>query len=340
MSLLEMMLKSGNGEGFSQIQQQFGLNANQAEKALEAVMPAFSTGLKRNASSPMDFGAFMQALSGGQHARYVDDPSTAFSTEGVLEGNGVLKHLFGSKQTSRAIAAEASKASGVGADIIKKMLPVIASMVMGGLFKQSTGQTQNMGNYQPANVGGGLGGGILGDILGELVKGGLKQQTTTQRRQTGGRSKKDKPQDNILGDLLEQMMGGGSRQPTDRSTGRSRDYQQDNPLGEIFENMLGQKRGRYQPEPETQSTRGRTQRKTRDQEDDYNRDHFNPDNGFEDIGSSERFEEPAPRTTRRAPQKRGGGLEDLFGDMFETGGKTDDGYQNNIESILDKLMKG
>jgi len=331
MSLLEMMLKSGNGEGFSQIQQQFGLNADQAEKALEAVMPAFSTGLKRNASSPMDFGAFMQALSGGQHARYVDEPSAAFSTEGVLEGNGVLKHLFGSKQTSRAIAAEASKASGVGTDIIKKMLPVIASMVMGGLFKQSTGQTQNTGNYQPANVGGGLGGGILGDIIGELVKGGLKQQTTTRRRQTGSRRKKNNP----LGDILEQMMGGGSKQPPDRSTGRSRDYQQDNPLGEIFENMLGQKRGRYQPEPESQSSRGRTRRETRSQEDD-----FNPDSGFEDIGSSERFDEPAPRTTRRAPQKRGGGLEDLFGDMFETGGKADDGYQNNIESILDKLMKG
>ena len=145
MSLLEMMLKSGNGEGFSQIQQQFGLNADQAEKALEAVMPAFSTGLKRNTSSAMDFGAFMQALSSGQHARYIDKPDAAFTKRGVREGNGILKHLFGSKKTSRAIAAKASQASGVGTDTIKKMLPVIASMVMGGLFKQSTGRTKSMG---------------------------------------------------------------------------------------------------------------------------------------------------------------------------------------------------
>ena len=173
----------------------------------------------------------------------------------------------------------------------------------------------------------------MGDILGELVKGGLKQQTSTGRRKSSGKRKKDNP----LGEILEQMMG-GSRRPS----GRSRDYQDDsqfggdNPLGEIFENMLGQKRGRYQPERQTQPSGGRSRRKTGSRVDDFNSD--DPDNSFEDIGSSERYDEPV-RRPRRAPQKRGGGLEDLFGDMFEAGARVDDGYQNDIESILEKLMK-
>ena len=62
-------------------------------------MPAFSTSLKRNAAQPMDMGAFMQALSDGRHARYVEDGNAAFSDEGVNEGKGILGHLFGSKET-------------------------------------------------------------------------------------------------------------------------------------------------------------------------------------------------------------------------------------------------
>ena len=46
----------------------------------------------------MDFGAFMQALSNGQHAKYADKTKTAFSKQGVREGTGILKHLFGSKK--------------------------------------------------------------------------------------------------------------------------------------------------------------------------------------------------------------------------------------------------
>ena len=74
-------------------------------------------------------------------------------------------------------------------------------------------------------------------------------------------------------------------------------------------------------------------------------DGFDSDGGFEDIGPSTRYQRPKHQKRRRsAPQKRRqnkspGGLEDLFGDMFETGRDVDEGYQRNVESIFDKFMK-
>ena len=330
--LMEMMLKTQNGEGFAQLSQQFGINSQQTEQALGAILPAFSTGLKRNASAPQDFGAFMQSLSGGHHEKYLDDTSAAFSDEGRREGNGILGHLFGSKQTSREIASHAAKASGVGESVIKKMLPVIASMVMGGISKQATGQREHFGlsdtqNNIPANA---LGGGILGQILGELVKGGITNQQG--RGRPSGRNQRG---NNPLGDILDQMMG------NNRTSGNERPGNptgQDNPLGKIFEDMLSGKNGNYRPQQEVDDNSQRQQNET------YQDD----DNGFEDIGSSQRYDQPRqeqrydPR--RRQPRsepsaRKPGGLEDLFGDMFETGRDVDTGYQRGVESIFDKFMK-
>jgi hypothetical protein len=66
--------------------------------------------------------------------------SKAFTPQGVTDGNNVLAQLFGSQEVSRAVAAQAAQMTGIGQEIYKQMLPVIASTLMGGLFKQSMGQ--------------------------------------------------------------------------------------------------------------------------------------------------------------------------------------------------------
>ncbi|WP_163454629.1 DUF937 domain-containing protein, partial [Escherichia coli] len=80
-------------------------------------------------------GNFMSAMATGQYGQYFDNAAQAFSPQGVQQGNDVLGQLFGSKDLSRAVAAQAAQASGVGQQVLQQMLPVLASMVMGGLFK-------------------------------------------------------------------------------------------------------------------------------------------------------------------------------------------------------------
>ncbi len=228
MPLFDMMAQAQNGEAMKAMARQFGLSESQVEQAMEALMPAFSTGLKRNANNPMDVGNFLQALAGGHHAQYFENMQKAFSPAGIEEGNGILGHIFGSKDVSRAVAAQAAAATGIGESILKQMLPVIASMIMGGLFKQSTGQMRG-------STGGGSGN-VIGDIMNEMMKGGFAGKSSAGAG-------------NPLGQMLEGMLGGGmfGGQPSS-ARAQDNDPLANNPFADIFKQMMGG--GAQKPEPE------------------------------------------------------------------------------------------
>jgi hypothetical protein len=143
--LFEMMTKAQNGDAVNAMAKQFGLAQEQMQQAMAALMPAFSTGLKRSAANPYDFSSLMAAAGSGTYAKYFEDLNKAFSPQGIADGNSALGMIFGSKDVSRAIAAQAEQMSGIGQDVYKQMLPVIANTMMGGFFKQIAGQFQAAG---------------------------------------------------------------------------------------------------------------------------------------------------------------------------------------------------
>ncbi len=226
MPLYDMMMGAQNGDAMQAMARQFGLNQSQMEQAMAALMPAFSTGLRRNAANPADMGNFLQALAGGQHARYFEDMQAALSPNGKAEGNGILGHLFGSKDVSRAIAAQASAATGIGQEVFKQMLPVLASSIMGGLFKQSMGQMP-----QASSSGSGPGN-VIGDIIGEMMRQGMGGGARERQRPEAS------PMDNPFGKILEGMFGGGQPQRAPTPDTAATPFG-DNPLGQIFKDMLG-----------------------------------------------------------------------------------------------------
>lgn len=230
--LFEMLASAQNGNAVDQMARQFGLSPQQVQEAMAALTPAFSQGLKRNAANPYDLGNFLNALSSGQHAKYFEDAAAAFSGQGVEEGNGILGHLFGSKDLSRAVAAQASQATGIARQTLQQMLPALASMIMGGLFKQSTGQLGAAGFGGQTNP--------LQEIIEQMMKqGGGPGQTSQQQAQPN-------PFDNPFGKILEGMFGGGQAQSQPQQTPQN--PFDDNPLGRIFEEMLGA--GQKQAAPE------------------------------------------------------------------------------------------
>ena len=138
--LFDMMLQAQNGTAMDAMARQFGLAQEQAAKAMAALTPAFASGFKRSASNPYDFSTLISAMTSGNYAKYFEDMSSAFTPQGVADGNQVLQQLFGSKEVSRAIAAQAAQLTGIGQDVLKQMMPAMADTIMGGLFKQTTGQ--------------------------------------------------------------------------------------------------------------------------------------------------------------------------------------------------------
>ncbi len=145
--LFDMMLQAQNGKAMEAMSKQFGLAQEQVTQGIAALMPAFATGFKRTASDPNDFGQLMSAMMSGNYSQYFEDLPKAFTPEGIADGNALLGQIFGSKDVSRAIAAQAAQISGIGQDVLKQMLPAMATAMMGGLMKQNMGQLPNIGDF-------------------------------------------------------------------------------------------------------------------------------------------------------------------------------------------------
>ncbi|MEM8539620.1 MAG: DUF937 domain-containing protein [Pseudomonadota bacterium] len=239
--LFDMLANAQNGKGMDLLARQFNLSQQQTELAIEALTPAFSTGLKRNASDPMGVAGFMQALATGDHAKYYENMGNAFAPQGMADGNGILGHLFGSKDVSRAVAAQAAQATGIGQEIFKQMLPAIASTLMGGMFKQTT---------QPQMFGASSDGNVFGQVIEQMMKQSGQMADTMQQASP----RNPNPFENPFGKALEQMFGGGNKpaapEPEAQSQVPNPFDPSNNPFGKIFEEMMGAGKASQQEEPE------------------------------------------------------------------------------------------
>ena len=331
-TLFDMLAQAQNGNGMQALAQQYGLSMQQTQAAVAALLPAFSQGLQRNTADPYGLGAFMTAMASGQHAKYFEDATRAFSPQGVDEGNGILGHLFGSKDLSRAVASQAAQASGVSQQILQQMLPAIASMVMGGLFKQTTSQMQAAGGF-------GGGNNPLGEIIEQMMRqGGGMQAPAPQQRQA---PPSPNPMDNPLGKVLQDMFGGGTPQPQPAPNPYG-----DNPLRNVLQDMFGggtpQRQGRAQPQPQqTQSPYGDNPLGKIFEE-------MLRGGGGGGFGMPDGQPAPQPQAPqqRQAPQPQANPsgrprnpFDDIFGKMFETGAQQRDDYQKGVETIFDQFKR-
>jgi hypothetical protein len=213
-NLFDMLGEMQSGAALTQLEQQFGLNRQQIESAMAALTPAFSEGLRRNTDDPQGFGRFIEALGRGNHVEYADNPERAFGNGGRAEGNAILGHLFKSKGLSRAVAAEASQASGLSQGILKQLLPILAPMILGGLFKQISGEKGGSNNP-------------LGQILEQMMGGGNSHQSPRSGN-------------NPLGKIFEEILGNqnGPKSQTQRRAPRRQSPQGGGSLSDIFGEMF------------------------------------------------------------------------------------------------------
>ncbi len=184
MDLMNALAQAG---GVDAISRELGVDQSTAQNGLRALLPAVTDGMRgQAAASPQGFGGLGSILAGLGGGGLLSNVVAPEPTD-VSQGNGVLGQIFGDKDTSRAVAADAAQKSGLSPDLLKKMLPIVAMLVAGYLAKQHGQATQSPtgAGQAPAQDGGILGqilggiggaggggaaGGILGSILGGLGK--------------------------------------------------------------------------------------------------------------------------------------------------------------------------
>ena len=190
MNLNDIMQAAQGGQGVNNIAAQFGLTPEQAQAAIQAAMPAFSQGLQRLGQDPNALGGVLSHIANDVHQGSFQDPAQASAAAGGLGGDA-LSQIFGSPQVTAQISQRVAQASGVSPEIIQGMMPVVASILMGGLSHSMNSQGLGgvlgqlasavtapgglgsvlAGSPGQAGQSGGLGG-LVGSVLGGLLGGG------------------------------------------------------------------------------------------------------------------------------------------------------------------------
>ncbi len=177
-NILDILLGDENKAALKELSQNFDLTEAQTRNAVEGLIPALSRGLQNNTASEPGMDDLLDALRTGEHTQYMDKPESLGKAQTTKDGNDILGHIFGTKEVSREVANRVSKKSGLSSTLLKKMLPIVASLVMGAISKKVMGGGRSR-TANKANSGGLLGmlldsdkdGSIWDDVLGMAARG-------------------------------------------------------------------------------------------------------------------------------------------------------------------------
>jgi hypothetical protein len=152
------------------IAKQLGVSEDDAESAVRSALPGLLGGMAANAGDGEGAASLEKAL--GQHAG-VAPPSRAAEVD-VADGERIVGHVLGDKTDKVATGlADANPSANVTGDLIKKVLPIIAPIVLAWLANKFLGGGSGAGGgtAKKADGGGGIGD-LLGGILGGMTGSG------------------------------------------------------------------------------------------------------------------------------------------------------------------------
>lgn len=199
----------------SQVAQQVGADEREVEAAIHQVLPALVGGLSFNARQPEGAAALTNALGDHTDRDPLADPSSVDTEDGAK----IVNHIFGSQ--SEDVVNRLGGLGGGGGGLVRKLLPILAPIVLSWLAKKMSGS-------------GGLGG-VIGDVLGG---GDSQPQQPAPKDQPSGKTTEPAGQGEV-GDLLGDLLGGAlGKSPQGQAGAQSGGFGLDDLLG----GLLGGKR--------------------------------------------------------------------------------------------------
>ncbi|MEO0618842.1 MAG: DUF937 domain-containing protein [Pseudomonadota bacterium] len=150
MSAYEQLTRAQNGQVIDNLAAQFGLSHAETEDAIREMLPVLTRAVQANIQTKRGLQSLIRALGSGHHARYYDDPATIGAEETLADGRAIARHMLGSDRQVRALETQAQYATGLGGGILEQILPHLASILMGMIFKRGgpeIGREFNRGGY-------------------------------------------------------------------------------------------------------------------------------------------------------------------------------------------------
>lgn len=206
-----------------QLARQLGVDEATAQQAVSVALPALLGGLRANAADPKGEESLLSALQ--QHDPSLVDGGIDLDRIDTADGEKISSHIFGSNEDQVVHALGGAGGGAIGGQLIRRVLPLLAPIVLSYIVKQMQGggaprgrsggpsggpALPTPGQSRPAPGGGREAGapGSLEDLLGQVLGGaggGAAAQTgreNAQAQSSGG---------SIITDLLGGLLGGGRR---------------------------------------------------------------------------------------------------------------------------------
>jgi len=325
-NLYEILADAQQGEAMTSLGNQFGLTPQQTQAAVAALLPAISMGLKQSTATPEGLGNLFALMAQQPDLLGVyDDPRVAYSPGGRAAGNAALSTMFGSPDASRAIAAQAQNLSGVTSTILKKLLPVIAGMIISGLMRSGSGQAAPQAPRSEPEQGGGL-----IDILRQVFGQGQQPEATGQQ---GSSPYGIPPIGDILGSDPRGTAPPRSAPPMPKSTDPVPMPTDGDVLGQILRELQkGISEGRIKPVivgPYEIDVSGKSGPSSPDQ---------TPIPGGDILGQILRDMLGGKAGQVQLPGQTSGLGSAVFGDQIETGGDVDQSQIESLQEVFDRFI--
>lgn len=197
MNIIELIKNNLSGSALGQLGSLIGASPEQTKVAAGAAIPSILAGLGKSASSK-DGADRLSDLLNKLDPSLVNNPGGAYGGANASQlgekGTGMLDSILGGGMLS-GLGGLLGKFSGLGGDIIKKLLGFLAPLVLGAIAKQMGGRATSQGltqffNEQKSNISNAMPAGFslasipgMGDIgasvqqAADTVKKGASQMT-------------------------------------------------------------------------------------------------------------------------------------------------------------------
>jgi len=142
-----------------QLASRLGTDEQTAGAAAQQAIPALLSGLHANAQDPAGAASLEGAL--GQHSPGLVEGGVDLDQVDPGEGSKIVGNIFGGHADGVAQTLGGSLGGGDQGDLVRRLLPLLAPVVMSYLAKQMGG-----GQLGGGQLGSGAGGGMLGSLLG------------------------------------------------------------------------------------------------------------------------------------------------------------------------------
>lgn len=171
----DLMRQAQGGQAIDNLAKAYGLSRPEFDKLMGTLLPVFALGMKKSAADMTSPAAFAEMLDPDKFRAAYEDARAAVSPAATEAARLALEKMFGSGDAASVLARQASAMTGLGVDVVSKVMPAMAATLFGGLAKELEGTpfAPFLKNAKAGDAAAAFGafGNPMRDAMGAFLKG-------------------------------------------------------------------------------------------------------------------------------------------------------------------------